>query len=205
MSQAEFNIKFVTAMVVWESLAVLLAIAYLVLAIRQNIWCWAAAAASTMIYLFIMYEAALYMESALQVFYLAMAAYGWQQWQKHADAAQDLQVSTWPLRYHLIAVGTVIALVFISGNLLSKYSLAALPHLDSLTTWGAVVATFMVTRKILENWLYWFVIDAVSVGLFMSRGLYLTALLFVVYLVLIVIGYRSWRASMTVVSVKSQA
>ena len=63
----------------------------------------------------------------------------------------------------------------------------------------------MVARKILENWLYWFVIDAVSVGLFASRGLYLTALLFLVYLVMIVIGYRSWRASMNADSVKSAA
>jgi nicotinamide mononucleotide transporter len=92
----------------------------------------------------------------------------------------------------------VLILVFVSGGLLSEYSDAALPHLDSLTTWGAVVATYMVARKILENWVYWFVIDAVSVGLYLNRGLFLTALLFVGYLVLIVIGYRSWRASMVV-------
>jgi nicotinamide mononucleotide transporter len=183
-------------MVAWEALAVVLAITYLVLAIRQNIWCWAAAAVSTLIYLFIMYEANLYMESALQVFYLAMAAYGWFQWRKHHDSEDDLKVTTWSPGKHLFAIATILLLVFISGNLLTAYSNAALPHLDSFTTWGAVVATFMVARKILENWLYWFVIDAVSVGLYTSRGLFLTALLFTAYLVMIVIGYRSWRASM---------
>jgi nicotinamide mononucleotide transporter len=183
-------------MIAWEGLAVLLAVTYLVLAIRQNIWCWAAAAASTLIYLFIMYQAQLYMESVLQLFYLAMAAYGWYQWRRHSDSREDLRVSTWPLSYHLFAMGTVFLLVFISGNLLTEYSDAALPHLDSFTTWGAIVATFMVARKILENWVYWFVIDAVSVGLYLSRGLFLTALLFIAYLVMIVIGYRSWRASM---------
>ena len=189
----ELTFSWMTA---WEALAVLLAIAYLVLVIRQNIWCWAAAAASTLIYLFIMYLANLYMESALQIFYLGMAAYGWFQWRKHADESEDLKVTTWPVKYHLAAISTVLLLVVISGGLLEQYSNAALPHLDSFTTWGAVVGTFMVTRKILENWIYWFIIDAVSVGLYTSRGLYLTAVLFTAYLVMIIIGYRSWRASM---------
>jgi nicotinamide mononucleotide transporter len=180
----------------WEILAVVLAVAYLVLAIRQNIWCWAAAAVSTLLYLFIMYQAQLYMESVLQLFYLAMAAYGWYQWRRGGDDGAELSVSTWPVRYHIIAIGSVLLLVLISGELLTRYSDAALPFLDSLTTWGAVVATYMVTRKILENWIYWFVIDAVSIGLYLSRDLFFTAVLFTAYLVMIVIGYRSWRASM---------
>ena len=180
----------------WEILAVVLAVAYLVLAIRQNIWCWAAAAVSTVLYLFIMYQSRLYMESVLQLFYLAMALYGWQQWRKGGNDGGELRVSTWPLRHHLFAIGSVLLLVFVSGELLTRFSDAALPHLDSFTTWGAIVATFMVARKVLENWIYWFVIDAVSVGLYLSRDLVFTAALFVAYLVMIVIGYRSWRASM---------
>ena len=90
----------------------------------------------------------------------------------------------------------MLLLVLVSGELLTRYSDAALPFLDSLTTWGAVVATYMVTRKILENWIYWFVIDAVSIGLYISRDLYFTAALFTAYLLMIVVGYRSWRASM---------
>lgn len=189
-------------MFAWEALAVVLAITYLVLAIRQNIWCWAAAAVSTLIYLFIMFDAKLYMESVLQLFYLAMAAYGWYQWRQHDQNDEVLQVRTWPLSYHLFAIASVLILVFASGHLLSEYSDAALPHLDSFTTWGAVIATFMVARKILENWVYWFVIDAVSVGLYLNRGLLLTALLFVLYLVLIILGYRSWRASMQAAQMK---
>ena len=179
----------------WEILAVVMAVVYLVLAIRQNIWCWAAAAVSTLLYLFIMYQARLYMESVLQVFYLVMAAYGWHQWRRGGPDGNELKVSTWPLRYHLFAIGLVLILVFISGELLTRYSNAALPFLDSLTTWGAVVATFMVTRKILENWIYWFVIDSVSIALYLNRDLFFTAALFTMYLVMIVIGYRTWRAS----------
>jgi nicotinamide mononucleotide transporter len=185
-----------SAMQWWEILAVVLAVVYLVLAIRQNIWCWAAAAASTVLYLFIMFQAKLYMESALQVFYLLMAVYGWYEWRHGGAGGDELEVTTWPFRFHLLAAATVIFLVFVSGELLSRYSQAALPFLDSFTTWGAVIATFMVARKVLENWIYWFVIDAVSIGLYFSRELYFTAALFTAYLFMIVIGYRSWRASM---------
>jgi nicotinamide mononucleotide transporter len=179
-----------------EVSAVVLAILYLLLAIRQNIGCWAAAAASTLLYLYIMYRAGLYMESALQLFYLAMAAYGWYEWRYGGAGHGELKVSTWPWQRHLIALAAVALLVLVSGGLLTRYTAAALPFADSFTTWGAVVATFMVARKILENWLYWFVIDGVSIGLYLSRELYFTAALFGVYLVMIVFGYRAWRASM---------
>lgn len=180
----------------WELPAVGLAVAYLVLAIRQNIWCWAAAAVSAMLFLYVMYQAGLYMQSALQLFYLAMAAYGWHQWRRGGAGGSALAVSTWHLRHHLLAIGGVLLLTAISGGLLSRFTASALPYLDALATWGAVVTTFMVARKILENWVYWFVIDSVSIGLYLTRELYFTAALFVIYLVLVVIGYRSWRASL---------
>jgi len=181
---------------IWEALAVVLAIAYVVLAIRQNIWCWAAAAVSTLLYLFIMYDSRLYMQSLLQIYYIAMAGYGWYNWRRPQAGGAELPVTTWPLRYHALAIGGVLSLVVLSGALLGRYSDAALPYLDSFTALGAIVATFMVARKILENWLYWFVIDVVSIGLYLNRELYFTVVLFCVYLVLIVIGYRSWHRSM---------
>jgi len=180
----------------WEALAVVLAVAYLVLAIRQNAWCWAAAAASTLLYLFIMYDSRLYMQSLLQLYYLAMAAYGWYHWRHPKSAGGELPVTVWPLRYHGFAIGAVLLLALVSAELLDRYSDAALPYIDAFTAWGAMVATFMVARKILENWLYWFVIDSVSIGLYLERELYFTAALFAAYLVMIVIGYRSWRASL---------
>ena len=180
----------------WEALAVVLAIAYLVLAIRQNAWCWAAAALSTVLYLFIMFESRLYMQTLLQLYYLGMAAYGWYNWRRPQAAGGELPVTVWPLRYHVFAIGAVLLLVLVSAGLLDRYSDAALPYLDAFTAWAAVVTTFMVTRKVLENWIYWFVIDTVSIGLYLDRELYFTAGLFAAYLVMIVIGYRSWRASM---------
>jgi len=185
-----------TVMRVWEALAVVLAITYLLLAIRQNIWCWAAAAASALIYLFILFYSKLYMQSLLQLYYLAMAAYGWHHWRQPQGEGGELPVTTWPLRYHAFAVGLVLSLVYLSGVVLTRYSDSVLPHLDAFTAWGAIVATFLVARKILENWLYWFVIDVVSIWLYFSRELYFSVLLFCFYLVMIGIGYRSWRASM---------
>jgi nicotinamide mononucleotide transporter len=182
----------------WEAIAVLLAIAYLVLAIRQNILCWAAALASTSIYLVLMFRVGLYMESALQLFYMGMAVYGWYAWRHGPGPGRELPVTSWPVAFNLPPVLLIGALSLISGYLLDNNTAAELPYLDSFTTWGAVISTWMVARKIIQNWHYWFVIDSVSVYLYMSRGLWLTALLFFLYLVLIIIGYRAWLASMTV-------
>jgi nicotinamide mononucleotide transporter len=87
-------------------------------------------------------------------------------------------------------------LSFLSGVLLSTYTDSSLPFLDALVTWGAVVATYMVAKKLLENWLYWLVVDSISILLFISRDLWLTACLFGVYIVIIVFGFRLWRKAL---------
>jgi nicotinamide mononucleotide transporter len=184
------------ALSAWEAAAVLLAALYLVLVIRQNIWCWPVAILSTVLYVFVMYGAGLYMESALQIFYIGVAVYGWRHWLNGRRAEAELPVTTWPLRRHIALAAGIVAASLASGAVLSAFTAAAMPYLDSFTTWGAVVSTWMVARKLLENWLYWFVIDGVSVYLYLSRDLYLTAALFVVYLVMIVAGFRAWRRSM---------
>jgi len=180
----------------WEVAAVVLALAYLVLAIRENIACWYAAILSTSIYIVLMYQAGLYMESVLQLFYIAMAVYGWHSWRHSEGPDHKLAVSSWPLNRHFVPLLLILLFTVVSGYVLSRYSDAALPYLDSFTTWGAIVTTWMVARKIIQNWHYWFIIDSVSVYLFISRGLWLTALLFVLYLLLIVIGYREWCKSL---------
>ena len=96
----------------------------------------------------------------------------------------------------LLALLLVGLLSLASGRLLAINTAAALPWLDSFISWASLLATWMVARKVLENWLYWFAIDSLSLGVFLSRGLYLTAVLFAVYLVLIVIGYRRWRGQL---------
>ena len=175
-----------------ELVAVVLAIAYLLLAVRHHIACWYAAFISTAIFLYVFWQVNLYMESGLQVYYLGMAVYGWWAWQRgRSEGKPGLTISTWSLRQHLIVIGIVVVATFVSGTLLSGTE-QRLGYLDSFTTWGAVVATFMVTRKVLENWLYWIVIDSASLYLYFDRELYFTMILFLVYLVIIFFGFQSW-------------
>jgi nicotinamide mononucleotide transporter len=175
----------------WAAAAVILALAYLALAIRESLWCWPAGMASTAIYLVLMYRAALYMETALQVFYMAVSAYGWWRW-RGGGARSAPRISTWRWQQHGAALCAVLALSAASGAWLATATDAAFPYVDSFITWGSVVTTWMVARKIFENWVYWFVIDSLCVYVYASRGLALTAGLFVLYLVLVVIGFRTW-------------
>tara|TARA_B100001564_G_C20625095_1_gene664280 strand:+ start:836 stop:1429 length:594 start_codon:yes stop_codon:yes gene_type:complete len=175
-----------------EPMAVILAIIYLLLAIKQNISCWFAAFFSSLLYFFIMYSAGLYMEAWLQIFYCVMAAYGWSQWRTSITDDSKFLVRTWTRTQHIKVISLIFFLAFISGLALERFTNAALPFIDSLTTWGAIVATYMVAKKLLENWIYWFVIDSISVFLFYSRGLFLTSMLFLFYLIIIYFGYKSW-------------
>jgi nicotinamide mononucleotide transporter len=183
-------------MTVVEAAAVVLAIGYLVLAIRENRWCWPAGFGSALLYLVVFYEAGLYMQSALQLFYASVAVYGWWAWKPQPDGGVSLTIQRWPLQWHGMAAAAIASLTLGSGWLLVQYSDAALPYMDSFVTWSAVLATWMVARKLLENWYYWLVIDAVSLGLYAAQGLWLTVALFSVYLVLAVVGLWQWRASM---------
>lgn len=178
--------------ILMEITAVVFAIIYLLLAVKQDVRCWYAAIFSSFLYFFIMMSANLYMEAYLQIFYIIMAIYGWFQWNKISENKSKFIVRTWSIKQHLIVISSVISLAYISGSLLNIYTEASLPFIDALSTWGAIIATYMVAKKLLENWIYWFVIDSISVLLFMSRGLYLTSVLFFVYLIIIYFGYKSW-------------
>ena len=176
-----------------EITAVIFAILYLILAVKQNILCWIAGIISSVLYFFIMQKAGLYMEAYLQVFYVVMGIYGWSQWSASNASNPIFIVNTWSKYQHMIAISIILALSLLSGFLLEKYTDAALPFLDALVSWGAVFATYMVAKKLLENWIYWFVIDATSIFLFIERGLWLSAVLFATYLVIIFFGYQSWN------------
>ena len=178
-----------------ELAAVIFAVAYLVLAVRENSLCWYAAGMSTLIFLFIFWDVKLYMESGLQIYYLGMAFYGWYQWRGANRETANLRVSKWRAKQHVIALALIATLTLISGSLLNSGTDANLPYLDSFTTWASVVTTFMVARKILENWFYWLVIDYVSIYLYLDRELYFTSLLFAIYIVIIFFGWFAWNRS----------
>lgn len=179
-----------------EITAVFLAILYLVLAVKQNILCWICGIISSILYFFIMRSAGLYMEAYLQIFYVFMGFYGWSQWLKAPKNNVNFEVNTWSQSQHFIALSIILILSFLSGTLLRNFTDAALPFMDALVTWGAVAATYMVAKKLLENWIYWLVIDSISILLFISRDLWLTAFLFCIYIVIIIFGYRLWSKTL---------
>lgn len=181
------------AMTLVEILAVAFGVIYVVLAAKESIWCWPAAVISVGLYIYLCIKVQLYAETALQVFYLVMAFYGWWVW-AHGKHKNDKRVIiTWPLKYHAANIAVSGAITLGLGYILGYYTEAKNPFIDSFTTVFALVATFMVARKVLENWLYWIVIDAVSIYLYASRELYLTALLFLAYTIIALVGYLSWK------------
>lgn len=175
--------------------AAALAVAYLLLAIRQRISCWLAAFVSSCLYVWVLFGARLYMESALNAFYAAMAVYGFRQWIRGSGTGR-LDVSSWPWQRHALALAAVAGLSLLSAYFLRRWTPAAWPLVDSMVTWSSVFATYLVARKVYENWHWWLVIDSVALYLYFTRHLYATMLLFALYLALIVLGMREWRRSM---------
>lgn len=178
---------------VWEWLAVVLAIAYILLAIKENIWCWVAAFFSTAIYTVLFFDVNLFMESLLNLYYLLMAVYGFYQWRFTGKQGDDKPISRWAIKTHLIWIVGLSVAVVVSGYLLDNYTTQDFAYVDSFTTWFAVFTTYLLAKKVLENWLYWVVIDFVSVYLYWEKGLLITALLFAGYTVMAIVGWVAWK------------
>ncbi len=177
-----------------EWVAVAFALAYLLLAVRQNPWCWAAAAVSSVIYLVLFARGGLVMQALLQVFYLAMAAYGWYAWRGGAvEQGGTLPVTRWSGARNALAIATVVGAALLNGRIIAGETGSGVAYVDALVAWASVLATWLVTRKVLENWLYWIVADAIAVVLYWTQGFHATAVLFVIYVVIAVRGYFAWR------------
>ena len=183
----------------WEILAVFLSVVYLLLAIKQNIWCWVAAFFSTLIYSILFFDASLLMDSALNIFYLVMAIYGWYSW-KYSNGInnhENLEISSYGLIKNIKIIFFLTLLTIALGFYMANYTRADYAYLDTVTTVFAVFATYMLTKKVLENWLYWVVIDTVSIYIYINKGFYLTAILFAFYTILALIAYRQWKKEYT--------
>lgn len=184
-----------------ELVAMLLALAYVIWASVGSIWCWPAAFFSTALYTYIFYDVSLLMDSALNIYYLIMAIYGYWVWKKDISESESksnnnsnsqLTIVTWRWGSHLkiCLVLTVISVGL--GYIMANYTPAHFPYLDTFTTVFAVFATFLVTQKVLENWLYWIVIDGVSIYLYLAKDLMPTVMLFIIYIFIAAWGYLKW-------------
>jgi nicotinamide mononucleotide transporter len=176
-----------------EAVSVVLGLLYSILAVRRTRWCWVAGGLSSGILIVLAWQAKLPMQACLQGYYVGMAVYGFWHWSQNEGAVRP--VTTWPLRAHLISWAAIVALSVLTSRYLSTETQAAWPFLDSLTTWGSLLATWLTAQVKLENWLYWIVFDAISVFLFVAQGLMFVALLMLIYLVIASFGFVSWSRS----------
>ncbi|BBP42992.1 nicotinamide riboside transporter PnuC [Thiosulfativibrio zosterae] len=180
----------------WEWLAASLGIAYVILAAKESVWCWPAAFISTLIYTVLFWEGQLPMQALLNAYYIGVAVYGYWVWTKtHAIQNQEksLTVSRRPLNFHLIFISAGISISLALGYALSLSPDNRLPYLDASVTVFAVMNTLLMAHKVLENWLYWLVINTAAIALYWQTGFFVTIAMFVVYWVLAVYGYWQWR------------
>lgn len=188
-----------TSMIEW--LILILALLYLVLATIENVWCWLFGILASACSVYLCYQGKLFLESGLQVFYVIIGVYGWYKWLHGSPEETELKMVSWSFlkNAYLILVGCLLWIPF--GYIAHRYSTQALPYLDAFITAFSIVATWMTAKKILQNWTFWIIIDALAILLYASRGFYLIALLYAIYTLLAVIGYFQWKKRIQVFSV----
>ena len=175
-----------------EAVAAVLGIVYVVLILRRRRAGWIAGAASSLIYVFLSFAARLPMQALLQAWYVAMGVYGWYSWKRNAEQ-EGGRIRSWPASRHVLPLAAIVVISALSARYLAAGTQAAWPWADSLTTWSSLYATWLVARMQLENWLYWIVIDLLTVFLFGAQGHPLTAGLYLMYLGFAAAGFLSWR------------
>lgn len=183
-----------------ELVAVVTALAYVIFAAQGSLWCWPAAMISTVLYTVIFYEYYLWSDSALQIYYFAMAIYGWWNWQKNKETSVNtevIEIAEYQLAFHIKAIILLTIASLSVGYLMDNFTPTDFPYLDAATTVFAVFGTYLVAKRVLENWLYWVVIDLVSIYLYLEKGLVPTAALFIVYVFIASYAYYNWRKMLT--------
>ena len=163
---------------------------YLFFIAKKNRWGWCFAMVSTSIYIYLCYNADLFIESGLQVFYFIMAIYGWISWNK--TPSDERLIIRWPLKYHIINVLASSVITILLGYVMVTFTDQKSPYLDAFSTVFSLVATFMVTQRVLENWIYWIVIDTALIFLYADRGFYLTGFHYLMYTIIAVFAFFSW-------------
>lgn len=180
----------------FEIIAVIFSIFYILLAIAESSLCWYTAFISTAIFAVIFWQSHLVMSTVMQIYFMLMAIYGWYRWRNNLDDTKtSLPITRLTFQQHFVTLTLILLPTFFSASFLSLYSSAKSPFLDSLITWGSIVTTYLMANKKLEHWLYWVVIDVLAIGLYFQRDLQATAILFVINSVLALVGYFHWNKS----------
>lgn len=179
-----------------EIAGTVLSLIYLYLSIKQRVGLWVFGFLSALLYVVVFYQSQLYAIMSLQFYYMGVSIYGWISWRAgKEETGEEMPVKRISLKYSLVLLIIGIGLFFGYYYTLSEHTDAYAPVIDSFTTAFSIIATWMLARKFIEHWLIWMVIDSISAGLYIHRGLYFTALLFVAYAVMAVVGWVQWRKS----------
>jgi nicotinamide mononucleotide transporter len=176
-----------------EILGAITGLIYLLFSIKQNIWLWPWGIITSLLYVFVFYRSKFYADMSLQVYYLGISIYGWYFWLagRKKEGKSNVPVIRASGKEWSVFIIITILFTLISGYGLDNYTDSPLPYWDAFTTAGSIVATWMLARKYLEHWLFWIVIDAVSLGTYVYKGLYPTVILF--YTCMAAIGYFQWK------------
>lgn len=162
------------------------------LAAKEHILNWPVAIISIMSYAVLFFEYKLYGDSALQLYFLGTSVYGWYYWISNKQG-NETPVTILTKKEGIIAVGSIACLSLLLGLFLDNYTDTNVPYADGFCTSMSFVAQFLMTRKVLQNWILWIIVDACYVPLYLYKSLYLTAVLYALFLVLATMGYLSWK------------
>ena len=177
-----------------ELLGTAFSIAYLYFSIKQNILLWPLGIISAIFYLVVFYQSKFYADMALNGYYLVISIYGWIIWRRAREKmGMKMPITRLKLKLGLVLIIVTGILYFVIGKILYLYTDSPIPYWDAFTTSASIVATWMLAKKILEHWIIWVIVDLVSMGLYIYRGLYPTTFLFAVYTTMAVIGFIKWR------------
>ena len=192
------ELLFATAFTLWgldtswlELIAVLLAFAMLVCNILELHWGWPLAAISSVLYFFLFWSQRLYGEALLQVLFVVLALWGWSVWQRGAQGA-PLPITRIPTQQRLVLALSGSVLWLATGSALSNFTDTDVPWWDAFPTAFSLIGQYLLALKRLESWILWIGVNSVAAGLFAWKGLWLTTLLYLVFIVLSAVGWRTW-------------
>ncbi|MFV0591472.1 MAG: nicotinamide riboside transporter PnuC [Draconibacterium sp.] len=182
-----------------EVLGAILGLLYIFFSIRQNIFTWPTGLISSFLYVIVFFNAKLYADMGLQVYYVLISLYGWYFWIKgkkpEASTQVPVQITSKKLRY-ILAISSVV-LYFLILFILKNFTDSDVPYMDSLTTALSIVATWMLAKKYIGHWIIWIFVDAVSAGLYVYKGLWPTVILFTIYSIMAAVGYFEWKKDLS--------
>lgn len=180
-----------------EIVGSLLSLIYIFLSINQKVSLWIFGFLCSALYIVVFFQSKFYADMSLQFYYLGVSVYGWVSWKLgKQNTGADIPVKRTNMKQALVISLVAIALYMLYYYILAGFTDSPLPRADSLTTALSIVATWMLARKLIDHWLIWVFVDGLSAGLYFYKGLYPTAVLFVLYTIMAAIGYFKWRKSM---------